>query len=237
MTISRELRRGGLILLIMMMFANAFHYLFQVLMGRMLTIKEFGTMNALFSLLVIVSLPIGVVTTTTARYVATYSAQGETEKIVKFLKRLFGYILLGAIGVLVFGILLSPLVSRYTNVNNTLLIVLLAVTLAVGMFLPLVTGAVLGTKQFLSLGILNFGGTVVKLALGVGFVWVGFRLYGVMSALIAANLAMTLVGLYMMRGYLKQNVRMDAEELTLGKKDIAYYTMITFAVNLCIALL
>ena len=68
MTVSRELRRGGLILLIMMMFANAFNYLFQVLMGRMLTIEEFGTMNALFSWVAIVSLPIGVVTTTTARY-------------------------------------------------------------------------------------------------------------------------------------------------------------------------
>ena len=237
MTISDELRRGGFILLIMMVFANALNYLFQVFMGRMLTIEEFGTMNALFSLYAIVSLPIGVVTTTTARYVATYSAQGEIGKIVKLLKRLFLYLLFGAIGVLVFGILLSPLVSRYTNVDNTLLCVLLAVTLAVGMFLPLITGAVQGTKQFFGLGILNFGQTFIKLALGVGLVWVGFHLYGVMSALIASTLMMTLVGLYMVRGYIKQNVRMDAEGLTLGRKDIAYYTMIAFAVNVCIALL
>jgi len=237
MTISNELRTGGLILLIMMVFANALNYLFQVLMGRMLTLEEFGTMNALFSWFAIVSMPIAVVTTTTARYVATYSAAGETEKIAKFLKRLLGYILLGAIGVLVVGVVLSPLVSRYTNINNTLLCVLLAVTLAVGMFMPLINGAVQGTKQFLGLGMLNLGLTSIKLALGVGLVWLGFRLYGVMSALIAANLAMTLVGLYMMRGYIKQNVRMDAEELTLGKKDIAYYTLIAFAVNLCIALL
>lgn len=237
MTISRELRRGGLILLIMMMLANAFNYLFQVLMGRMLTIEEFGTMNALFSLFAIVSLPIGVVTTTTARYVATYSAQGETEKIVKFLKRLFLYIMFGAIGVLVFGVILAPLVSRYTNVNNTLLCVLLAVTVAGGMFMPLVNGTVQGTKRFFGLGILGCGSTGVKLVVGVILVLLGFRLYGVMSALIAANLAMTLVGLYMLRGYIKQNVRMDAVELTLGKKDIAYYTMIAFAVNLCIALL
>lgn len=237
MTFSNELRRGGFILLIIMVFANASNYLFQVLMGRMLTIEEFGTMNALFSLYAIISLPIGVVTTTTARYVATYNAEGETEKIVKFLKRLFLYLLFGAIGVLVFGVILSPLASRYTNVNNTFLCVLLVVTLAVGMFLPLINGAVQGIKQFLRLGILNLGLTVVKLTLGVGFVWAGFHLYGVMSALIAANLAMTLVGLYMMKGYFKQKVRMGAEELTLGRQDIAYYTIIAFAVNLCIALL
>lgn len=237
MTISRELRRGGLILLIMMVFANAFNYLFQALMGRMLTIEEFGTMNALFSLYTIVSLPFGVVTTTTARYVAKYSAEGEPEKIVKFLKQLFRYLMFGAIGVMVFGVLLSPFASRYTNVNNTLLCVLLAVTLAVGMFMPLVSGAVQGTKRFFGLGILSCGQAGVKLAIGALLVLLGFRLYGVMSALIASNLAMTLVGLYMMRGIIKQNARVDAEGITLGRKDIAYYAVAAFVINLCIALL
>src|ERR1035437_4421177 len=111
MTQSKELRSGGLVLLFLMVLANTSNYLFQVLMGRMLTIEEFGTMNALFSWIAIVSMPIGVVANTTARYVATYSAAGETEKIAKLIKRLFGYILSGAIGVLVFGVVLSPLVS------------------------------------------------------------------------------------------------------------------------------
>ena len=237
MTINKELRRGGLILLFMTVLANALNYLFQVLMGRLLTVEEFGTMNALFSWVAIVFMPIGVVTTTTARYIATYNAAGERNKIAKLLKRLFGYILLGAIGVLVFGVILSPSLSKYSNINNTLLFVLLAVTLSTGMFLPLLTGTVQGTKQFFKLGMLNFGSTGVKLVLGVGLVWLGFHLYGVMAALIASNLAMTLVGLYMIRGYVNQSGSTNTEELTLGKKDIAHYAMIAFTVNLCIALL
>lgn len=237
MTINKELRRGGFILLFMMVLANALNSLFQVLMGHMLTVEEFGTMNALFSWVAIVSMPIGVVTTTTARYVATYNATGERNKIAKLLKRLFGYISLGAIGVLVFGVILSPLVSKYSNINNTLLCVLLAVTISTGMFLPLLSGAVQGTKQFFKLGALNFGLTSVKLVLGVGLVWLGYQLYGVMSALIASTLVMTLVGLYMIRGYIKQSGLTNADDLILGKKDIAYYAMIAFAVNLCIALL
>lgn len=237
MTINKELRRGGFILLFMTVLANALNYLFQVLMGRMLTVEEFGTMNALFSWIAIVSMPIGVVTTTTARYVATYNAVGEKNKIAKLLKRLFGYISLGAVGVLVLGVILSPSVSKYSNINNTLLIVLLAVILSTGMFLPLINGTVQGTKQFFKLGFLNFGLTGFKLVLGVGLVGLGYHLYGVMAALIAANFAMTLVGLYLIKGYIKPKGPANSEDLILGKKDIARYALIAFAVNLCIALL
>lgn len=237
MTINKELRRGGLILLFMTVLANALNYLFQVLMGRMLSVEQFGTMNALFSWFAIISMPIGVVTTTTARYVATYNAVGERNKIAKLLKRLFVYVLLGAVGVLVLGVILSPLVSKYSNINNTLLIVLLAVTLSTGMFLPLLNGTVQGTKQFFKLGFLNFGLTGFKLVIGVGLVWLGYHLYGVMAALIAANFAMTFVGLYFIRGYIKPKGAVNSEDLALGKKDIAHYAMIAFAVNLCIALL
>jgi O-antigen/teichoic acid export membrane protein len=237
MSINKEFRRGGFILLVMMVLANALNYLFQVLMGRMLTVEEFGTMNALFSWVAIVTMPVGVVTTTTARYIATYKATGESFKIAKLLRRLFGYLALGAVVVLVFGAILSPTLSKYSNINNTLLIVLLSVTLSTGMFLPLLTGAVQGTKQFLKLGLLNFGSTSVKLVLGVGLVWLGYHLYGVMTALIASNLAMTLVGLYLIRSYVKPQSRANSENLILGKKDIARYAMIAFAINLCIALL
>lgn len=239
MTTDRELRRGGLILLILLTFANASNYLFQFLMGHMLSIEEFGTMNALFSMYAIVSFPFGVVTITTARYVATYRAACETEKIAKFIKRLLRYILFGALGVIVFGIALSPLASRYMNVNNTLLCVFLAITLSVGMFIPLISGAVQGTKQFLGLGILGCGSAGVKVGVAVILVSLGFRLYGVMGALITSNLAMTFVGLFMIRSYItkNQNVHVDGKELRLGWKDIANYTGIAFLINLCIALL
>lgn len=237
MTISKELRRGGFILLLMTVLANALNYLFQVLMGRMLSVEEFGTMNALFSWFAIVSMPIGVVTTTTARYVATYNAKGEDNKIAKLIKRLSGYLLIGAVAMVVLGVILSPLVSEYSNINNPLLIVSLAITLASGMVLPLLNGTVQGTKQFFKLGFLNLGLTGFKLVLGVGLVLLGYHLYGVMAALIAANIFMTLVGLYFIKGYVKPKGPVNSEDLALGKKDIARYAMIAFAVNLCIALL
>jgi O-antigen/teichoic acid export membrane protein len=237
MTISRQLQRGGFILLITMILANALNYLFQFAMGRMLTVEEFGTMNALFSWIAIVSLPIGVVTTTTARYIATYSAQGETEKIVKFFRRLIIYILLGAIGVLIFGIALSPIVSRYSNVNDTNLIFLVALTLAIGMFLPVFSGVIQGTKQFIKLGTLNLGLTVIKLALGILLVWLGFRLYGVMTALIISNFVISFVGLYIIKDQIKQNIDLNREDLVLGKQDIGNYVLIAFIINLCIAVL
>ena len=237
MVTNNELRRGGITLLIMMVLANFINYLFQVLMGRMLTVEEFGTMNALFSWVLIISMPIGVVTTTTARYVANYNAKGESNKIARFIKLLLGYLAWGAGGVALIGILFSPLLSRYMNINNVLLVVMLAITLSSGMFFPLLTGTVQGTKRFLSLGLLGFGQSAVKLVLGVGLVWLGYRLFGVMVALIVTNLAMTLVGLYMIRGYLKKRELVEFEDLTLGKRDIASYTLIAFAVILGIAFL
>ncbi|NLT19124.1 MAG: oligosaccharide flippase family protein [Clostridiales bacterium] len=237
MTMSKELTRGGLILLLLTLLANALNYFFQVLMGRMLSVEEFGTMNALFSWFAIVSMPIGVVTTTTARYVATYNATGEENKIAKLINRLLGYILLGAIVVFVIGLIISPYVSKYSNINNNILIVLLALTLSTGMVLPLLNGTLQGTKQFSKLGFLNLGLTGFKLVLGVWLVLMGYHVYGVMAALIAANVFMTLVGLFIIRGHIKPKGSTNSDALALGKKDIARYAIIAFAVNLCIALL
>jgi O-antigen/teichoic acid export membrane protein len=236
---NNELGRGGLILLIMISFSNLLNYLFQVLMGHMLTIAEFGTMNALFSLYAILSLPFGVMAVTTARYVATYHAGGEAEKIAGFLKQLFRFALLGALGVMVLGVSLSPLASRYMNINNTLLMVLLSMTLALGMIFPLVSGAVQGTKQFLGLGVLNLGLTGIKLVGGVFLVWLGFHLYGVMGALIGSILVMTIIGLYMMRSYIdiRQVVCGNREKPGFNWRSIAGYAAIAFVINLWIALL
>lgn len=233
---SKELKYGGLILLIMSVLTNGLNYVFQVLMGRMLTITEFGTMNALFSLIMIASLPFGVVTTTTARYIAIYNASGHDEKIKQFIKRILLIILLGVLIVLGTGIMLSGQISDYLNINNKTLCILAIIVISIGMFIPFTNGVVQGTKQFFNLGLLGFGATLGKLILGVLFVVVGFQLYGIMNALLLSNLLITIFGFYMIRKYWWPDKSEKTSNLLLEKKEILYYAVIAFVVSLSIAI-
>ncbi|MGK9252806.1 oligosaccharide flippase family protein [Paenibacillus humicus] len=233
---SKELKYGGLILLVMSVLTNGLNYAFQVIMGRMLTITEFGTMNALFSLIMIASLPFGVVTTTTARYIAIYKASGHDEKIKIFIKRIMLFILVSALIVLGIGIMLSGPISDYLNITNQSLCILAILVISIGMFIPLINGIVQGTKQFFNLGMLGFGATLGKLVLGILFVVVGFQLYGIMNALFFSNLLITIVGFYIIRKYWWPNESKGTTNLLLERKEILNYVVIAFLVNLSIAI-
>jgi len=239
MTTKNDLGRGGSILLIMLISANALNYLFQLIMGRLLSINDFGTMNALFSLYMIASLPFGVLTVTTARYVAIYHATNDGNRIAVLLNQLVRYAFYIALVVLGLGIMLSPIVSKYTKINNTVLLILLSISLSFGMFFLLITGAIQGTKQFFKLGTLNLGSTLIKLIAGIGSVLLGFRLYGVMGSLIISVLVMIIIGFYLLRDYVnvRQLVQGNIENTEIGWKALIRYAGIAFVVNLCIAFL
>ena len=75
---NRELEKGGLIVFALFTMANGINYLYQIMMGRMLSVEDFGTLNSLLSLFMMTAIPSGAITALIAKYLVEYSAAHKT---------------------------------------------------------------------------------------------------------------------------------------------------------------
>lgn len=179
--------RGSALLFAAMMVGNIFGYLFQLSMGRMLSVEAYGEMNALMSLLVIFGIPFGTLINFFARETAVYSSNGDIAD-VRGLHR-FGLtrtcILVTPV-ICLLG-LLSPVIGGYLGVSfDKVLLILGCVFIAA--LVTVNTGIIQGMQYFRSLSFISAGASVLKFAFAVVFVWVGWGIYGALGGLLATGL-------------------------------------------------
>ncbi|HXI10621.1 MAG TPA: hypothetical protein VNK06_07445, partial [Thermodesulfobacteriota bacterium] len=70
--------RNASILFVCTMAGNIANYCFQFIMGRHLSIEDFGTMNALLSVSTSITLPTGAVMIVIAKYASTYKVRDDS---------------------------------------------------------------------------------------------------------------------------------------------------------------
>lgn len=230
----KELEKGSIILFIMIMVANVCNYLFQIVMGRLLSVEDYGTLNALFSLLVITSVPSGTISLIISKYIAGYNATEEQFKIKIFLRKSIIYIGSIALIAIMLGIGISPFIKTYLQVEKLSHVVFIMVTMGLTFLFPIVTGIEQGFKNFWNLGMLNLISPLIKLIVGFCLVFFGFKLNGAVGALVFGSFASVIIGFFMIKKYL---ILDDIRDVMLGRKDIIKYSIPVLIAGLCITVL
>lgn len=218
----------------MVMTANVCNYLYQILMGRMLSVEEYGTLNALLSLLVISSVPGMTITLMVSKYIAEYNATGEQYKVGHFLRRSLAYISIFTGIVTVVGLIVSPLIKSFLMIEEISYVWFIIIAVGLAFILPVATGAVQGLKKFWGLGFLNLINPVIKLILGVLLVGLGFKVNGALGALVIGALLSVLIGFMMLKGRFKIN---GDKDVVLGRKEVIKYSIPVMVVTFCISVL
>ena len=105
-----EFERNSAIVFAISMLANVVTYLYQIVMGNLLSPADYGTINTLLSLSIVVGVPSGIISTLVATYTAKYQAVGKPELIGGFMhKMLRASVLLACV---VFAAVSSPMFCR-----------------------------------------------------------------------------------------------------------------------------
>src|SRR3989339_685572 len=68
--LKNSLVQGTVVVTIASLFANFFAYLFQLLMGRALSIEDYGTLISLFSILALITMPLGIIANAVTKVVS-----------------------------------------------------------------------------------------------------------------------------------------------------------------------
>lgn len=194
--------KNASIIFVCTMAGNAANYCFQFAMGRSLSLEDFGTMNALLSLITSITLPTSAVMLVIARYASLYSITGEKGKLGSLYKVSLRKISVAAVIITAAFIMAGPLIKDYLKLDSVLPVTVLSIGIFGSFLMTVNLGMLQGLQRFYYLGGgIGLGG-VLRLGLGVVFLYFGFRLNGALLATVLPTLLIFIATMAPLHGYL-----------------------------------
>jgi len=197
--ISHPLISGSSIIFIGSFGASILAYIFNVAMGRLLPVSDYGLLTALISLGVL----FGVFQTSFLGIFAKFSARYNASHDIKGFALLFqtGFrLVLQFSGILVLLLCVStPVLSSLLKVSDPLLLLLIFLSIGISILYSFPAGMLQGEMQFMTLSVLSILGPAVKMTLAVVFIFLGLNVLGVVFAVFLASLAPFIIGMTIIR--------------------------------------
>lgn len=212
---------NGVIIFLFLMGSNFFNYLYQIFMGRTLSISGYGTLNSLLSLFVIASVPSAATVAFSAKNTSNYLAVNDFEGSRKFIVAAFWKTVLYSSIFLIMFILSIPLLMNFMNIKFYFYYLIVGVAIFLTFPFSLVIGAIQGSKMYLSLGLYSALPSLFKFGFAVLLVYAGFALTGALLSVMLSPLLVLAVSLAALSYYLNININKkrdnDGKNKTSGK--------------------
>ncbi len=173
--------------------AGGLGYVFQVLMGRMLSTTDYGLFSAMMALFAIFSAPLGTLMLVISRKVSAYRAAQEVGSIRHFYRSIFARTaVLGAVLVAI-SLLFAPYLQTYLRSPSVIPVYLLGVLLLVT-FPTVINDAYLQAHQRFSwLSASTTLRVLLKIVFSVALVWMGWGVAGALGGAVLASGAAALI--------------------------------------------
>lgn len=228
----REFEKNSILLFIMMMGANVCNYLFQIIMGRMIDVADYGILNSLLSVITIFSVPATIIMMITARYVSMGKAVNDRGRV----KTAFYTLAKATAGLIIIlfcgGMAISVGLKGFLKIENMLYIPLcISVACVVLLNAPL-SGTLQGLQRFTGFGMQTFLPAFFKLVLSMLLVGLGFEIFGVLVSLLLGNVITVCYCGMLVREEMK-GVFYDGED-GLKFADFKQYVSGTIIAQLCV---
>lgn len=207
---------GSMIIFIGSILSSFLNFLFNLFMSRNLSLPDYGTLISFISLMTLVALPAGSITPTIVNFAASYFAKNKLSMVKGLFLKLAKVSLFSGIAIIIILILLKEHINAFFNIYDDLLILLLGVTILIS-FISVVNNALLQAKlAFNFISFINFLSSLLKLILGIIFVFSGFAVYGAMMSLIFSALIPYLISFIPLRFvFLKNTVSSNVQIKTM----------------------
>jgi O-antigen/teichoic acid export membrane protein len=209
-------------------------YLFHLFMGRMLSVVEYGELQSLVSIFMIIFLPASALTLVVAKYSSHHSTTDELGKIkflLKVLSKKFAYV---GVGFSLILILLSGQIAAYLRIVEPLKVVTISVIFVFTFLQSINNGILQGLQKFKALSLVAILGAANKLLFGLLLVYIGWQVYGAIGAFVISSLISYVYSFYLLKKVLAQTseLNFDSQEF----KELARYAIPVLFSLLCITL-
>jgi len=204
---------GTFIVTVGILIGSVFSYLLQFFMGRMLSIEDFGSFNALLSLSYLVTVPAGVINTSIVKKVSEILGQRDFKRLTSLFWKLL--LISFVLGLVFFSLifLFKSIISQNLKVYNVAAVVWFGVTILLG-FVRIVSRAYLqGLLRYKAFSFLNGAGGIIRFVFPALFVWFGFKLTGTFIGLAISGLGVVVLAFLLLKKNLTkfENYRSDGD--------------------------
>lgn len=191
--IKHPLIRGSTILVSGSLFANLFNFLYNLFMVRSLSVTDYGTLASIISLITFPALIVTAVNPMVVRFAGDFFAKNDLLRLKGLFNKMFFFLL--AVGLIIFILILVFLhqIAYFFHISNYIILIFADIIILLS-FLNAINGSFLQAKlAFGFLVLVALFGALLKLGLGVLFVFLGYSVSGAVIALVVATIGSYLI--------------------------------------------
>lgn len=168
---------GSAIIFLGTFFANILNFIFNIFMGRVLSVSDYGILASLNSLILIFALVAESFVPTVVHFAGTYFAKGEIEKIrgIWFQANKIA-VFLGGLSILFFTFFAKN-IGNFLNINNNILIFLVGIVVFFGFMGSLNRGILQARLSFKYISFISAFSAVIKLGVGIVLIFLGYKVF------------------------------------------------------------
>lgn len=221
---AKKLEINSIILFLFMMGTNICNYLFQIFTGRLLSVRDYGIVNTLMSLIVYFSIPNSIISLLSARYIALSQNMGSDDRTSSVIRLLLKC---GAVITLVIalaGLLFADPIASLFNLNSRSLVYGCAAIAMINAATSVMYGILQGLQFFLPYGIQGLINAACKLAGSILLILLGYKAGGIIAAMVAGAILTILYCAFHIRRYLAAAVRYKGGNV-VDLKDFFRFTL------------
>ncbi|MFH1565063.1 MAG: oligosaccharide flippase family protein [bacterium] len=181
---SNHLVKNSFVFFVGSLVASAFSYLFHMCMGRMLSVAEYGELQSLISIYMIIFLPSTALTLVVTRFSSHNYRLEEFYKVKFFFKKITKSFILASCLVSLSLIVFCKQIASFLQLSSPLEVVVFSLVFLFLFLLAVNKGVLQGFHFFKDLSWVVVLETSSKFIFGVLLVWFGWKIYGAIWAIV-----------------------------------------------------
>ncbi|MFA5020170.1 MAG: oligosaccharide flippase family protein [Candidatus Pacearchaeota archaeon] len=200
---SSDLAKGSLMLFIMFNIYNFLNFVFQFSMVRMLGPAKYGILAVLMTFLYAISIPSEVVQLIVSKYSSKFNVKKEYGKIKYVTSKIISKGL--KLSVLVYVLLIPVFIILSYLLKIEFVLIIFVCLMILSIFLdPVFRGSMQGMKRFGALGINLISEALIKVAVAILLVYIGWGVYGAIGGIICGAIVSILIAFIPLRDIFSQ---------------------------------
>ncbi|KKS31951.1 hypothetical protein A2380_01150 [candidate division WWE3 bacterium RIFOXYB1_FULL_43_24] len=179
--------------------ASIFSYLLQFIFGRILSVADFGTFNALISLSYLVGVPAGVFSVSLIKYVSELSSRQDSKKLTALYWKLLVISLVLGIGISLAIFLLRFSISEQLKIYDIGIISVYGISMGLAFAGVIPSAYFQGLLRYRAFAFFNVMSSAYRFTFSVLAVLLGFKLAGAFGGMFVGGVAALVSAFFILR--------------------------------------
>jgi len=197
--LKHPLIRGSTILVSGGLLSNFFNFLYNLFMGRQLSITDYGTLASIISIITFPTLLVTAANPVIVRFAGDFFAKNDQMHLRGLYNKFFVFLFGIGLSIFILFLIFIQQIAAFFHISNFFILILANIIIFIS-FIGAINGSFLQAKLAFGYQVFsNLAVAVVKLGLGVLFVLLGYAVSGAVGAIAASAIAGYFISLFPLR--------------------------------------